>query len=72
MWTLVILAYWWIPQSTDAATSVTVPDFKSKLECVRAGENYIKNAGAKTTLVKANGDSRQIPIYYNYQCVEVK
>lgn len=72
MWSLVILAFWWMPQSSDAATSVTVPGFSSKANCVRAGEQYIKDAGTEITLAKANGTSRERSVYYHYQCVEVK
>lgn len=72
MWTLVILAFWWMPQSSDAATSVTVPGFSSKLTCVHAGEQYIKDAGQDLILMNAGGISRSRPVYYHYQCVEVK
>lgn len=72
MWTLVILAFWWMPQSSDAATSVTVPGFSSKATCIRAGEQYIKDAGTTITLVKANRSSHERSVYYHYQCVEVK
>ena len=72
MWTLVILAFWWMPQSSDAATSVTVPGFSSKSTCVQAGEQYINDAGQDLTLMKADGTSRSRPVYYHYQCVEVK
>ena len=72
MWTLVILAYWWMPQSSDAATSVTVPGFSSKATCIRAGEQYIKDAGTDIFLTKANGNSRERSVFFNYQCVEVK
>lgn len=72
MWTLVILAFWWMPQSSDAATSVSVPGFSSKTACVNAGEQYIKDAGHEITLKKANGSIRERSVYYHYQCVEVK
>ena len=72
MWTLIILAFWWMPQSSDTATSVTVPGFSSKSTCIRAGEQYIKDAGTDITLTKANGTSRERSVYYHYQCVEVK
>lgn len=72
MWTLVILAFWWMPQSSDAATSVTVPGFSSKLTCVQAGEQYIKDAGQEIALNRADGATRTRPVYYHYQCVEVK
>ena len=72
MWTLVILAFWWMPQSSDAATSVTVPGFSSKLACTQAGEQYIKDAGTEITLAKATGSSHTRSVYYHYQCVEVK
>jgi len=72
MWTLVILAFWWMPQSSDAATSVTVPGFSSKATCIRAGEQYIKDAGTEIFLTKANGNSRERSVFFNYQCVEVK
>lgn len=72
MWTLVILAFWWMPQSSDAATSVTVPGFSSKSTCVQAGEQYIKDAGRDTKLMKADGISLSRPVYYHYQCIEVK
>lgn len=72
MWSLVILAFWWMPQSSDAATSVTVPGFSSKANCVRAGVQYIKDAGEEITLTKAGGNSRNRSVYYHYQCVEVK
>lgn len=72
MWTLIILAFWWMPQSSDTATSVTVPGFSSKSTCIRAGEQYIKDAGQEITLSKSNGASRERSVYYHYQCVEVK
>lgn len=59
-------------QSSDAATSVTVPGFSSKATCIRAGEQYIKGAGTTITLVKANRSSHERSVYYHYQCVEVK
>ena len=72
MWTLVILALWWMPQSSDAATSVAVPGFSSKATCIKAGEQYIKDAGKDLTLMKTAGTSRSRSVYYHYQCVEVK
>lgn len=72
MWSLVILAFWWMPQSSDAATSVTVPGFGSKATCVRAGEQYIRDAGTRITLSRADGTSHERSVYYHYQCVEVK
>lgn len=72
MWSLVILAFWWMPQSSDAATSVTVPGFSSKAACVNAGEQYIKDAGTEIKLKKSNGFTHSRSVYYNYQCVEVK
>lgn len=72
MWSLVILAFWWMPQSSDAATSVTVPGFSSMRACVQAGEQYIKDAGQEITLKRADGVTRTRPVYFNYQCVEVK
>lgn len=72
MWSLVILAFWWMPQSSDTATSVTVPGFSSKVACVNAGEQYIKEAGTEIKLIKSNGFSHARSVYYHYQCVEVK
>lgn len=72
MWALVIFAFWWMPQSSDAATSVTVPGFSSKLTCVQAGQQYIKDAGKEIDLNRADGATRTRPVYYHYQCVEVK
>lgn len=72
MWTLVILAFWWMPQSSDATTSVTVPGFSTKSTCVQAGEQYIKDAGREITLMKADGTNRSRSVYYHYQCIEVK
>ena len=72
MWTLVIFALWWMPQSSDAATSVSVPGFSSKSTCVQAGEQYIKDAGKDLTLMKAAGTSRSRSVYYHYQCIAVK
>ena len=72
MWSLVILAFWWMPQSSDAATSVTVPGFSSKSTCVEAGEQYIKDAGREITLRKSNSLTHERSVYYHYQCVEVK
>lgn len=72
MWSLIILAFWWMPQSSDAATSVNVPGFSSKTACVNAGEQYIKDAGNVIKLMTPNGISRSRTVYYHYQCVEVK
>jgi len=72
MWSLIILAFWWMPQSSDAATSVAVPGFSSKLACVQAGEQYIKDAGNVIEFRTANGASHSRSVYYRYQCVEVK
>ena len=72
MWSLVILAFWWMPQSSDAATSVTVPGFTSKAACVQAGEQYIKDAGREITLKKVDGRTHERFVYYHYQCAEVK
>lgn len=72
MWSLVILAFWWMPNSSDAATSVTVPEFSSKTTCVQAGEQYIKDGGKEITLRKSNNTSYERSVYYHYQCVEVK
>lgn len=72
MWSLVILAFWWMPQSSDTATSVTVPGFSSKAACVNAGEQYIQSAGTVIKLKNSNGSSHARSVYYHYQCVEVK
>jgi hypothetical protein len=72
MWSLIILAFWWMQHSSDTATSVTVPGFSSKTACVQAGEQYIKDAGSDITLKKANGSSYTRSVYYHYQCIEVK
>lgn len=72
MWSLVILAFWWMPQSSDTATSVTVSGFSFKTACVQAGEQYIKDAGTEIKLIKSNGSSNARSVYYHYQCVEVK
>lgn len=72
MWSLIILAFWWMPQSSDAATSVAVPGFSSKLACVQAGEQYIKDVGNVIKLRTANGVEHSRSVYYHYQCVEVK
>ena len=61
-----------MPQSSDTATSVTVPGFTSKSACVQAGEQYIKDAGTEIKLIKSNGSSYARSVYYHYQCVEVK
>ncbi|MBR6891990.1 MAG: hypothetical protein IKN15_01855 [Bacteroidaceae bacterium] len=61
-----------MPQSSDAATSVTVPGFSSKAACVNAGEQYIKDAGTEIKLKKSNGSTHDRSVYYNYQCIEVK
>lgn len=72
MWTLVILMFWWMPQSTDAGSTVSVPGFTSKEYCLSAGEQYIKDAGKNVRLSTADGRSHIRSLYYHYQCVEVK
>lgn len=79
MWSLIILAFWWMPQSSDAATSVTVPGFTSKATCMEAGEQYINDAGRLLALKRKSGNgvdrynsSEKRSVYYHYQCVEVK
>lgn len=72
MWTLVILAFWWMQQSSDAATSTTVPGFSSKATCIRAGEQFIRDAGYKITLTRSGSNSLERSVFFNYQCVEVK
>jgi len=72
MWSLIILAFWYMPQSSDAATSVTIPGFSSKATCIRAGEQYIKDAGDEIILTKANKLHYRRTLYYYYKCVEVK
>ena len=72
MWALVIFAFWWMPQSSDAATSVTVPGFSSKRTCVQAGEQYVKDAGRELALNRADGVTHTRSVFYHYQCVEVK
>ena len=79
MWSLIIFAFWFMPQSSDAATSVTVPGFSSKTTCVQAGEQYIKDAGREITLKRKSGNgparynnTHEISVYYHYQCLEVK
>ena len=79
MWSLVILAFWFMPQSSDAATSVTVPGFSSKATCIEAGEQYINDAGREITLKRKSGNgparyntTHERSVYYHYQCVEVK
>lgn len=79
MWSLVILAFWWMPQSSDAATSVTVPGFTSKDACIEAGKQYINDAGREIIFKRTSGNgpdsfnnTRERSVYYHYQCVEVK
>lgn len=79
MWSLIILAFWWMPQSSDATTSVTVPGFTSKGACMEAGEQYINDAGREITLKRKSGNGVDRynttitrSVFYNYRCVEVK
>ena len=72
MWSLIIFAFWFMPQSSDAATSVTVPGFSSKTTCVQSGEQYIKDAGKVMKLTTEGGFSQSRAVYYHYQCIEVK
>lgn len=72
MWSLIIMAFWWMPQSSDAATSVNIPGFSSKATCIRAGEQYIKDAGTDIILKKSDAATHKRSVYYYYQCVEIK
>lgn len=72
MWSLIIMAFWWMPQSSDAATSVNIPGFSSQATCIKAGEQYIKNAGTNIIFKTSNGANHTRSVYYYYQCVEVK
>lgn len=64
MWSLIILAFLWMLQSSDAATSVTVAGFSSKLACTQAGEQYIKDMSERKLHLQ-----RQTALATHGQCI---
>lgn len=79
MWALILFTFWWMPQSSDAGSILSIPGFSSKDSCEKAGKQIIEDAGNVVKFKRASvpgmtpyNTTQERTLYYHYQCVEVK
>ena len=71
MWALILFTFWWMPYSSDAGSTLSIPGFSSKESCEKAGKQIIEDAENVVKFKRAN-TTQERTLYYHYQCVEVK
>lgn len=77
MWTLVIIAFFWLPSSSDSGALTTVNGFSSEETCKAAGEKMreVHPIGRKFGPGKDKkwrSDITVKDVYFSYECLEVK
>lgn len=79
MWALILFTFWWMPQSSDACSTLSMPGFSSKESCEKAGKQIIEDSGNVVKFKRASvpgmrlyNTTQERALYYHYQCVEVK
>ena len=75
MWTLIIIAFFWLPQSSDTGSITTIGGFTTEQTCKSAGEQ-IKNTPPHNRIFGSKKDQKwasdwtRKDVYFSYECIE--
>lgn len=77
MWTLIVIVFFWLPQSSDSGSITSINGFSSEQTCKIAGEQ-LKNKPPHNRIFGPKKDQKWASdwttkdVYFSYECVEVK